>query len=59
MHAVERSFQEFRRRSGSVLDAAERNYRAEALKFGEDVGQVALSHRALTYAMGRRRRRTR
>ena len=53
MHAVERSFQEFRRRSGSVLDAAERSYRAEALKFGEDVGQVVLSYRALTYAMGR------
>ena len=36
-----------------MLDAAERSYRAEARKFGEDVGRVALSYRALTNAMGR------
>lgn len=36
-----------------MLDAAERSYRAAAPKFGEDVGQVVLSHRALAHAMGR------
>jgi hypothetical protein len=52
MQPVERGFQEFRRRQGRALEAAERAYRAEAPKFGEDATKVSLSQRSLAARVG-------